>query len=208
MRDRQDPLWAVRLVKRLAKLAAALIVVATALWVAWLLLPEAEPYLRLQIETDMQVRSGDSSLGTGKLALDTGELMKLGTRVPQEASVEAIADALFPGHEFRGPIAIDAETVWREHGGLEFFTLTPNGEMLVHRVFLFKLSDEWLAVPLEFAHSDFVRTNAIDTQGSYGWSLNRSLSKQYDETRSARIIGVAGELPGPDEIAIGPITIG
>lgn len=201
-------MWAVRLVKRLAKLAGALAVLVLALWVTWLLLPEAEPELAFNLRTDAEVYSGDERLGTDEISLRTDVLTRIGTPVPHDADSEAVAARLFPGHDFHGPGGVSARTIWEAPAGLEFFTRPPDGEMQVRRVVLFKLSDEeWLAVPLEFRHPDHARTKSGAHGATYGWNLKWSFTKQYEEVRTAMVLGVEGDLPGPDEFVIGPIAI-
>ncbi|MCF6227336.1 MAG: hypothetical protein L3J82_01555 [Planctomycetes bacterium] len=206
MTKENNPLWAVRFFKRLMKVAVLLMVVAALLWVGWFLLPESDPEFRLGISTNAVVYADGKSLGAGSVVLEGDGLLAVGTRVARHTEVHAIVAKLFPEFEFRGPLGVSADTLWKSGAGMEVFLYSSKNEMLVRRLFLFKLPEEWLAVALEFRHPEHVRSNATTQNFTYGWSLSSSFSKHYTENRFAKVDGVAGELPGLDEIVIGPLN--
>jgi hypothetical protein len=203
-----DPQWAVRWLKRVLKLAAALLLLLVVLAITWHLLPQGPAEIELALTTNSPASLAGRELGTGEIVLDDAALRAGGAVFPAGTDLSDMAARLFPSEEFRGPLMVDAHSLPRETDGFEC-ELHNAGNWRIARVWVFAIEDDqYLAVPIQFRDSaGRVHTACPESRGSMGWSVTRSFAKRRSHKVSATVRTTEGTFLDEGEVRIGSMKI-
>lgn len=158
--------WAVRIGLRLAKIAAALLLLGIAVLVTMLLLPREPSRFTIELTFPGDVRAHGELLGHSKVLVNDATFRRLALRVPADADPQYVGRLLRPHGQFMGTFGPKLT----DSGGVNVF-LYENGETWVFLLLALEDGDDLLVLPLTFDREGPRATNWRYAQRSEIWEF-------------------------------------